>query len=612
MTEKLKEADRLKDEFLVNTSHEFQTPLNAIINISQSVLEGTGGQINDAQRLNLGIIHAAAGRLSTLVKDILDMEKIKRSELHLNIAPVDARVTVSVVLEVLQHLVSGKSIRLINDISDKLPPVLADENRLRQVIYNLVGNAIKFTESGTIRVNAEEVQGRIKIMVEDTGIGIPEAKWRRVFASFEQGGERISLEYGGVGLGLSICRQLVGLMNGDIYVEWSEEGKGTRIAFQLPAAEGVPVNAQLGSDYAEILQRIESSPGGRKVREEGGFTLLAVDDESSNLQVLGNLFAGKDIQVITARSGLEALSKIRADRRIDLVLLDVMMPRMSGYEVCRAIRKSFSLFELPVVMLTARNTPQDIAAGFEAGANDFIVKPFDAWEVRARVHTLLELKRSVGEALKAEMAFLQSQIKPHFLFNALNAILSVCYSDSKRAAQLIAHLGHYLRSSFDLPGTGVFVTLKDELKLVEAYVEIEKARFEERLELVCEIDETLLSALFLPLSIQPLVENAIRHGIMKKEDGGKIRLTVKAEGDDVYVEVWDNGIGIAAQKLATLLDRGGLRERRGVGLANIHRRLLNYYGEGLRVESVEGSWTCVAFRVGKSGSEAVYLTEGAG
>lgn len=620
MSSKLVESDRLKDEFLINTSHELQTPLNGILNISQSMLEHADGNISEKERMNLSIIQESAKKLSTLVEDILDLERIKRNDLRLEPAAVDVQVTVSVVLELLNHLVAGKELRLINRIPDGLPPVRADEYRLRQVFYNLIGNAIKFTEQGHIEVAAVQLGKQMKVTVRDTGIGIDPADWPRMFDSFTQAEQGKLQGYGGVGLGLSISRQLVEMMNGRIYIESSELGHGTSVTFLLPLSEDVPANGRFvrtGEESLPIPRRIAEADSQNSA---GDFTLLLVDDEPTNLQVLLNLFAEESYNLLTASNGREALRMLQNNKDVDLVLLDVMMPQLSGYEVCRTIRDTYTLFDLPVVMMTVRNTPHDIATGFTAGANDFIVKPFNAWEVRARVKTLLELKKSVRNALDAEMAFLQSQIKPHFLFNALNAILSICYTNSSRAAELITHLSYYLRRSIDIPGTDMFISLREEVKLVQSYVEIEKARFDERLKMDYDIDDTLLDNWILPLMIQPLVENAIRHGIMRRKHGGKVRLIIRrepghsktaSEEDVIEVQVWDNGLGIPPQRLAGLLSGAPGGPANGVGLINIHRRLLGLQDEGLRLESKEGEWTCVRFRIKTSGKISEIARRGA-
>ena len=595
MAAKLQQADRQKDEFLLQTSHEFQTPLHGIINLSQNMLETGAEELNASHRQNLSLIRDTSRRLSSLVHDILDMEKIKRNELTIHPSAVDVRITVSLVFDLFRNVIAGKKIRLVNAIPEGLPPVYADENRLKQVIHNLVGNAAKFTQAGSITISAEVKEDQVVILVEDTGVGIAPSQWETVFQPFEQA--HSPYEYGGTGRGLSICRRLLHLMDGEICVDWSEPERGTGIAFTLPVAaplDHTVLESAAANDTS--FPAAGESPAGLPQQETGCFTLLAVDDESSNLQVLSRLFANEPYTVLWATNGMEALEILQTRTDIDLVLLDVMMPRMSGLEVCREIRKRFSLFELPIVLLTVLHAPSDIATGFKAGANDFIVKPFDASEVRARASTLLQLKKSVNAVMKAELDFLQSQIKPHFLFNALNSIIAICQTDWLRAEQLITHLSNYLRRSFE-PRPDSFGVLQDELQLITDYVEIEKVRFDDRLTFLCEIPQEAMKQKILPLTIQPLVENAIRHGVMKRVEGGTVKLTVTLEEDAVLVEVWDNGVGMSREQLERLWSQEKTSsKRRGVGLANIHRRLTYYYGETLNVASVEGEWTKVWFR----------------
>jgi two-component system, sensor histidine kinase ChiS len=593
MAVKLQQADKQKDVFLLQTSHEFQTPLHGIINLSQNMLETAAGDLNVSQIQNISLIRDTSRRLSSLVHDILDMEKIKRNELTVHPAAVDVRVAASLVIDLFQHLITGKKVRLVNAVPEDLPLVYADENRLKQIIHNLVGNAAKFTQEGSITISAQVTGDQVKVLVEDTGVGIAPDKWGTVFQPFEQA--HSPYEYGGTGLGLFICKKLLNLMNGKIYIEWSQPDRGTGIVFTLPvAAEGDRIVRE--SSHEGYLLNEEQGMEEQPHLPAGQFTLLIVDDEPSNLQVLARVFAKEPYNLLWATNGMEALEILESRKDIDLVLLDVMMPKISGFEVCREIRKQFSLFELPVILLTALHSNTDIAAGFKAGANDFVIKPFDAMEVRARTETLLQLKKSVEAALKAELDFLQSQIKPHFLFNSLNSIIALCRTDGLRAEKLITHLSYYLRKSFD-PKPDSFVLLQDELHLVEAYVEIEKARFEDRLTVIYDIQPEVLKKKILPLTIQPLVENAIRHGVMKKEDGGTVRLTVTLEDNTVYVEVWDNGIGISKDQISRLLNKESFSsQRRGVGLLNIHRRLAHFCGEELNVTSAEGEWTRVQFQ----------------
>lgn len=173
----LQQADKQKDEFLLHTSHEFQTPLHGIINLSQSMLEtGAGaeaeaGELSASHIQNLSLIRDTSRRLSGLVHDILDMEKIKRNELKVQLTGVDVRVSVSLVFDLFQGLITGKKIRFVNAVPEHLPLVYADENRLRQILHNLVGNAVKFTHEGMITIHAQVIEGQVKVVVEDTGWG---------------------------------------------------------------------------------------------------------------------------------------------------------------------------------------------------------------------------------------------------------------------------------------------------------------------------------------------------------------------------------------------------------------------------------------------------------
>lgn len=180
---------------------------------------------------------------------------------------------------------------------------------------------------------------------------------------------------------------------------------------------------------------------------EAEHTILIVDDDPVNRQVLFNLLSTERYRVIAADSGAAALKLREEHPSIDLVITDWMMPRMSGLELCRKLRENSSLSELPILMLTARGLPEDIRMGFQAGANDFLSKPVDAGELRARVRTLIEMRASVQEVIRTEMAFLQAQIKPHFLYNALNVIIATCAVNPDKATDLLIELSQYLRGA---------------------------------------------------------------------------------------------------------------------------------------------------------------------
>jgi signal transduction histidine kinase len=418
MTVELKEAnkrlrrvDKLKDEFLANTSHELRTPLNGIIGIAESMIDGATGQLTPQQIRNLSMVSGSGRRLASLVNDILDFSKLKHREIELQIRPVNMQALADVVLNLSQLLVQNKDVRLANAVPVETPLVAGDENRLQQILYNLLGNAIKFTSEGTITVSAtpisphprnERGKDYLEIAVSDTGIGIPANKLDHIFESFEQAEGSTEREFGGTGLGLTISKQLVELHGGEIRVE-STLHLGSTFIFTLPIAEKLPEQLELPAikEHSIITQPLgetiltEEIPASVTICSVAKTTVLIVDDEPVNLQVLHNHLSLQNYHITQSTSGQEVLEALENDLNPDLILLDVMMPRMSGYEVCRRLREKYSLSELPILMLTAKNQAEDILAGFDAGANDYLTKPIDKQELLARINTFLSLKQAM-------------------------------------------------------------------------------------------------------------------------------------------------------------------------------------------------------------------------
>ncbi|HBB31682.1 MAG TPA: hypothetical protein DDZ80_23260 [Cyanobacteria bacterium UBA8803] len=391
----LQRLDKLKDEFLANTSHELRTPLNGIIGIAESLIDGAAGPLTDRQIANLGMIAFSGKRLSNLVNDILDFTKLKNRDIQLQRKPVDFRQIADIVLTLCQSSIGGKPVELKNQIPPDLPAVDGDENRLQQIMYNLVGNGIKFTDSGSVTVSATLRNGFMEVTVADTGIGIPAGKFDDIFKSFEQVDASISRPYGGTGLGLSITKQLVELHGGTIRVE-SQVGVGSRFIFTLPITAQTPEpTLDIGQPVARVRQHVELSPLplSPTVPSNQQLTILVVDDEPINLQVVVNHLSLQKYAIVQATNGIEALEKIQQGLRPDLILLDIMMPKMSGYQVCRTIRQQFPASEMPVVMLTAKNQVSDLVAGLDAGANDYVTKPVLKNELLARIKTHINLSK---------------------------------------------------------------------------------------------------------------------------------------------------------------------------------------------------------------------------
>ena len=396
--EQLSASDRLKDELLARTSHELRTPLHGIIGLAQMVVE-SGDGLDSASRHSLDMIVSSGRRLSNLINDILDFQTLKRRELSLSVSAVSLHEVVASVLALCKPLLAGRPIQLINALPTDDLVVQADPDRLTQVLLNLVGNAIKFTETGSVRVEAvnhPEADGTVLVRVVDTGIGIAPDVLTRIFEAFEQGDAGIARRFGGAGLGLSVARQLIELQGGHIDAT-STPGEGSTFSFTVRASHGVErLNRPTSKTIDRVTGPLTPSRTGEivAVSAEGrGRRVLVVDDEPVNVQVALAQLARAGYEVATALNGHDALRMMGEGLAIDAVLLDVMMPRMDGYEVCARLRESFPTNVLPVVMLTAKNQIGDLVAGLAAGANDYITKPFTGQELLARLRTHLRLSQ---------------------------------------------------------------------------------------------------------------------------------------------------------------------------------------------------------------------------
>lgn len=601
----LEKVDKLKDDFLANTTHELKTPLHGIIGISQSLLEG-GGSTDKKQAENLNLIMTSAWRLANMVDDILDFSKMKYQDVQLNTKPVDVYRQTEMVVALLRPLIRIKQLVIINNINPNTPMISADEDKVRQILQNIIGNAIKFTDSGEIVISASVKGMELEISVFDTGIGIPSERFEDIFKPFEQVVPAEGVIFGGTGLGLSITKKLVELHGGSIRVQ-SEVGKGSIFTFTLPLSNTLKekietIETKPDAVKYELAMREDIEATGNKDGRTIIGTILIADDEPINLQVMIKLLEEEGYNVITVLNGQDAVEKVRNGLRPDLMILDVMMPKMSGLEVCRRLRERYSLFEMPVLLVTVGNRTEEILAGFEAGANDYLSKPFSLRELKARAWTLLELRRTAEKAINSEMNFLQAQIKPHFIYNTLNSIVSLCRTNPEKARELVIELSSFLRYSFDFKGTDRYTTLKKELDLVKSYLAIEKERFADRLNIQYDIDENI-NMNIPPLILQPIVENAVRHGVMTRAEGGTVRILVKDMTDHILLGVSDDGVGISGDRLSNIFEEHNEKERTGVGLLNIKKRMETLFGYGPDIQTTVGKGTDITLKIPKQRGE---------
>ncbi|EGR2755082.1 response regulator [Vibrio parahaemolyticus] len=403
--DELQLADKLKDEFLATTSHELRTPLHGMVGIAETLVSGANGVIPASQKYQLDIIIKSGQRLANLVDDLLDYHKMRYGSMDIQKSAVSLASATRLVLELSNHLLGNKTIRIINQVPADLKAVSADPQRLEQVLYNLIGNAIKYTSEGKIVISATIVDDHVRVQVVDTGQGIPAEHLEHIFEPLIQAGQDASRYRQGAGLGLSISRQLIELMGGSLYVS-SQPMVGTTFSFTLPLASEEEIQATqtlVARGHFQIPEINLGNGDDLSLPENPDGPLLYVaDDEPVNLRVLESFLRLEGYRVRTVSDGPETLALVEQEKP-ELLLLDIMMPGMSGYQVCSELRETYDHAELPIIMLTALSQTEDRVRGFEAGANDYLSKPFNKQELAARIQAHLT-------ASKAEMRHMENKV----------------------------------------------------------------------------------------------------------------------------------------------------------------------------------------------------------
>jgi signal transduction histidine kinase len=400
--ESLAELDRAKTEFFSNVSHEFRTPLTLMLGPTSDLLAGVQGPLRPAQKEQLEVAHRNALRLLKLVNTLLDFSRIQAGRAEASYEPIDFAAYVADLASSFRSACERAGLDLVVDAPPLPQPVYADRTMWEKIVFNLLSNAFKHTFEGSITVRVRHDRERAVLEVSDTGVGIPPEQLPHVFERFHRVTGARARTHEGSGIGLALVQELVRLHGGDADVE-STEGEGSTFTLRVPFG-----NEHLPAERVRA-SRVRSSTaidGGAYVEEAlhwlpdreaaprdpgAASTVLVVDDNADMRSYLARLL-GTLYLVRTESNGLAALAAIRK-RRPDLVLSDAMMPGLDGFGLLRALRSDITTEAIPVILLSARAGEESTLEGLGAGADDYLVKPFSARELLARVRTQLEIAR---------------------------------------------------------------------------------------------------------------------------------------------------------------------------------------------------------------------------
>jgi signal transduction histidine kinase len=626
--ERLRELDRLKSEFFANVSHELRTPLTLILAPASSLSRESHGRLETAQRALVETIHRNATRLLQLINDLLLLAKLESGEPRIDRVPVDVGASLRRIADEAQAYAESLDLRLELDIGAGGPFTWnGDERHLDRIVLNLISNACKFSRpGGSVKVAVGTDREGIWISVADQGIGIEPHDVDRIFDRFVQVESSSTRRFQGTGIGLSIVKQLVTLHGGRISVE-SEPGEGSTFIVHLSALPRVVAAAPTANAPELPKVRLEPAPPG-EVEPAGivGARLAVVEDNPELLAYLTQEL-GRWYRVVPYLDSTEAVQAIDKEPP-DLIVSDIMMPGLDGIALARKVRSEPRTAEVPVILLSAREEVESKVAGFEAGADDYVHKPFDLQELRARIELHLRLRtqaQKLREALdqlkKAEASLVQSEKMValgrmiagvahelnnpiHFLRGNL-ALLRRHMSTVGSAVPLLADIDESVERLtavtrqlllFGRKQSGDVNAAVKLADVVPLAVKMVAPQTPKGVRIVQEIDGEVVRA--NPQDLFQVILNIVHNALQAVDpQSGEVRIAASQNGDRVELSVIDNGCGITKENLSKIFDPFFTTKPPGSGTGlglSIVQELVAAQQGTVRVESEPGRGTTVA------------------
>lgn len=619
LLERVRELDRLKTEFLSEVAHELGSPLSGLASIAEGILnQDAENRIGDQKRM-IENIRITAVEMKDLVDHLLDLSKIEMDVMNYDFQPVDISSVIRLAVDLALGAIRAKRLELHLEIEDELPLVRADKARIRQCVSNLLTNAIKYTDKGEIRIQSKSTEGGIYVIVEDMGRGMTTAERQTIFDRFKRGKRVDGIE--GSGLGLTLTKEIIEAHGGNIQVK-SEVGVGSVFSLYLPLSkqEGI-VRKSTRGDFAQSFLRktqndplIEANGSESGILRGNGERVLVIDDSETERDLLRSFLERNGYTVQIAVDGLKGMELLQVEKP-HLIITDMVMPNLSGPDLCRILKADPLLASIPIIMLTGRNNFGDMEFGIETGADDYIAKPFIPKELSLRIAPLLRMQRirndldlaracliemeliatssgTLAHAIKNPLVIIQNFVKitrtAVLAMNHTKAIdgLDQIYS----SAGTIAEILQGLRKAHIDPPNMVSLNLSELLDSceIEALGDHASAKYQinKRYEVSSCIDGD-------PQQLRMAFTNLLVNALEAMPEGGRITFTIYNAEEGVGVEISDSGPGIIENLEANLFKPFFTTKTSGTGLGLwTAKRVIeiNHHGS-LSLESMVGTGT---------------------
>lgn len=579
--------NRYKDNVLIRTFYSLKHPISSLRQLASIRLAESGKNSNPQHQKEFELIAATMKSLDSLVNDLIDNDRIKNQKLQVELLPIELNGIVLGVKQLINVLYVNRKINLDDQLVSNIYIVESDENRLQQMMYHILNYMATFTDEIDIRTSIENDTLTICFVDVNQRCSIENIKNAIYYEDTHQDIEQQELNE--TGLGLIISRTLADQLSCKLSAT-QKENDSVYICLELHCVTQINMDADVAT--IEVAEQHSNGNGLDKSNPDDK-TILFISDNELERRIIEKTLQLEGYKVIFSSDEKTTMKLLKRHKSIQLIIIDSILARIPAIKLCEKIREGYPLLELPIILTLLQKDEAWLRLSIQIGINECMVKPIGMTELVNRVRTLIEVKEAYTSLMKNEMLLLRAQIKPHFLFNAINTIISITNENPQLTRDLLIHLSQYLRYSFDFDPSVSELPFSSELNLIRSYLALEKARFEDRLEIEEQLEVTDFK--LPPLLIQPIVENAVKHGLMQKAQGGKIIIRTKKVDSGIEIHVEDNGVGI---KNATRDF-----ESTGIGLMNISQRLLKQYNQSLSINPRKGGGTIVTILIPFEGDE---------
>lgn len=564
MSQDLIQAERLRSEFIIKASHELKSPLSAMSNLLALIKEDEKKCLSLGSLRKLQFVIDSTLRLNRVFSRIDDIARIKVDEDKLNSKEIEVNKLLVDIVSVYGFIYAELKCNINLKIPDERIFIKVDAEKLTYIVLSIFDSALLNLCAGDIDVTLLHKNNYMELVVSVSSNNTLCSDFKNIST------DEFTSDFGVMGMGLT--KKIVSKIGGNIKFN-SNKKKFKEIRLNLPleytlgrGSKPSVVSQVAIEDEKDIA--IKSNYVQSKIK--GTRTVMIIDDDKKYLDFLFELISRDEYNVVTQLRSNDSKNVINDYSQIDLVVINLVLANESSLNICKAIREKFSLIELPILILTSPVSEKFISLAMMAGANDIIQKPIHQDEIKVRITSLLELK-SVGELRQRyEIAFLNAQIKPHFLFNALNTLVNYCDTDPGKASELIISLAKFLRGTLAFSNTEELISLEREVDIVKAYLKIECSRFT-NLKVNYHMEE--IAELFIPpLTIQILVENIIKHVIKSSTRDYVITISIKNDEKNTEVSIKDNGEGTNEKIISDMLKYP--KKDGSIGIYNVNARLI--------------------------------------